>query len=190
MDETPALLILGGCNGAGKSTSAVGLVPPEIPFLNADELAKVLPDAQGKHVLAGRQLLEQWEQMVSFCTDFALETTLANRTLAGRIREVQSLGYRVRIFFLWLPDVETAVRRVAERVQNGGHDIPEEVIRRRHLKGWQNFLQIYLPLADEWRVYNNEVRGKPILIAFGQHKEKLEILDAEQWTMFEEASHE
>ncbi len=77
---------VGGCNGARKSTSAVGLVPSGIPFLNADELAKVLPNEQDKHVLAGRQLLDQWNQMVSAQTDFAIETTLSSRTLAVRIR--------------------------------------------------------------------------------------------------------
>jgi predicted ABC-type ATPase len=183
--DTPTLLILGGCNGAGKSTSAVTLVPPEVPFLNADELAKALPDAQGKHVQAGRQWFEQWDETVADRLDFAIETTLASRTLAGRIRDVQAVEYRVHIVYFWLPDVELAVERVAYRVRRGGHNIPEEVIRRRYLKGWQNFLKIYRPLADKWHVYNNAIFGRSTLIASSEERGLTEITDAEQWTMFE-----
>ena len=183
-------MILGGCNGAGKSTSAVTLVPPDIPFLNADELAKVLPDIQGKHVLAGRQWLDQWEQMAASHRDFAIETTLSSRTLAGRIREVQAIGYRVQIIYFWLPNADLAVERVAERVRNGGHDIPEDVIRRRHQRGWQNFLELYRPLADTWSVHNNETPGQPILIALSNSKDDFEIINAPQWAIFEETSHE
>ncbi len=166
------------------------LVSPGIPFLNADEIAKGLPDEQGKHVLAGRQWLEQWEQMASAQMNFAIETTLSSRTLAGRIRDVQAVGYQVHIVYFWLPSADLAIKRVAHRVSRGGHDIPEEVIRRRHLKGWQNFLALYRLLADKWRVYNNEVFGQPQLLARSETKGITEIVDAQQWAIFEEVNHE
>ena len=105
--------------------------------------------------------------------------------MAGRIREVQAVGYSVQIIYFWLPNADLAVERVAYRVSRGGHDIPEDVIRRRHLKGWQNFLTIYRPLADTWRVYNNEVFGQPQLLASSEQKGITEIANAQQWAIFE-----
>ena len=80
---------------------------------------------------------------------FAVETTLASRSLAPRLQRLRAAGYVVRVYYVWLPDAETAVNRVADRVRRGGHSIPEDVIRRRYERGLRNFLGVYRLLADE-----------------------------------------
>ena len=95
--------------------------------------------------------------------DFALETTLSGRAYAVRIRRWQARGYRVAIVYLRPPDVEYAVARVAQRVAEGGHDIPEAVIRRRFARSRANFLELYRDVADEWQAYDNSVRPPRLL---------------------------
>lgn len=187
---TPTLLILGGANGAGKSTTAAVVIPDDVLFLNADEIAKQLPDETGKHVQAGRQLLDVWETLIAERKNFAVEATLSNRTMASRIREAQAAGYSVHLIYMWLPTADIAVQRVAERVRNGGHDIPEDVIRRRHRKGWINFLRLYRPLVDTWHVFNNEIRGNSALVAFGKKTETTEVILREVWQQILEAGDE
>jgi predicted ABC-type ATPase len=187
---TPTLLILGGANGAGKSTTAAVIIPDGVPFLNADEIAKQLPEEAGKHVQAGRQLLNVWETLIAERTSFAVEATLSNRTMARRIQDAQAAGYSVHLIYLWLPTADLAVQRVAERVRNGGHDIPEDVIRRRHRKGWLNFLRLYRPIADTWHVSNNEVRGNLSLVAFGKKAEVTAVLQPELWQKILEVDNE
>ena len=95
--------------------------------------------------------------------DFAVETTLSGRAYTRRIRHWQATGYRVAIIYLRLPSAEYAVERVAQRVMEGGHDIPEAVARRRFFRSWENFLDLYRHIADEWQVYDSSMRP-PLLI--------------------------
>src|SRR5205809_360435 len=81
---------------------------------------------------------------------FAFETTLAGRTYEPMLREFKGQGYEVLLYFLWLPDVAVNLQRVAQRVQQGGHNVPEEDVRRRYRRGIANFLRVYRPLADSW----------------------------------------
>jgi predicted ABC-type ATPase len=101
-------------------------------------------------------------------TDFAVETTLAGRSYIGLIRAWQAAGYRVGLIFLRLPSADLAVERVRLRVQQGGHDIAEAVIRRRFVQGWANFTEIYRPLVDGWRLYDASVLPAR-LIETGDH---------------------
>lgn len=87
--------------------------------------------------------------------DMAFETTLASHLLAARIRRMQATGYRFHLYFFWLPSADMAVRRVAKRVAAGGHNIPEETIRRRYERGLENFFNHYSPVADTWVLMNN-----------------------------------
>ena len=75
----------------------------------------------------------------------------------------QETGYRVKLLFLHVSDVQIAVDRVAVRVAQGGHHVPESVIRRRYHKGWRNFQDVYRQMVDIWALYDNS--GKtPVLI--------------------------
>jgi predicted ABC-type ATPase len=188
----PVVIVIGGPNGAGKSTLASLYVPPSMTFVNADEVAKTLPTypSRDADLQAGRIVIEQMEELGNRRASFAVETTLAGRTLAahiGRLRRVE--GYVFQLIFIWSPSVELCVQRVASRVRRGGHHIPEETIRRRYSAGIRNFFGLYQPLADRWYVYNNSALGDPRLVAEGGVGEDLRIHDPSSWnSMVEGAS--
>ena len=129
----PQFIIIGGGNGSGKSTSAAFVLPGVIPYINADEIAKGLPEIEGenKDVRASRILINAMDEYEDRRDDFAIETTLASRSLAPRIRRLQAARYQFQLLFFWLDSPELNIQRVAERVRSGGHHIPEDVIRRR-----------------------------------------------------------
>ena len=163
------IIIIAGPNGAGKTTFAREFLPHEAAcptFINADLIAAGLspfrPEAAARR--AGRIMLEMIADCVRRRESFAIETTLSGRSYAQMIPRWKKAGYRVAIFFLELPSVELAIGRVADRVAQGGHDIPEPVIRRRFTKGKRNFLHLYKPLADAWRHYDN-AGDIPLLLA-------------------------
>jgi len=166
----PQIVILAGPNGAGKTTLATRFVPRDVPFLNADNIARTLAPLPGQNadLAAGRLLLARIEEAVQARTSFALETNLANRTLATRIPKWQQAEYTVSLVFVWIPSANLAVQRVAARVQSGGHDIPEAIIRRRYKAELRAFFEVYQPLVDSWRLYNNSQLGGATLIAHGR----------------------
>ena len=154
------ILIIAGPNGAGKTTFAQEFLPGEAEcpiFVNADLIAAGLspftPDlAAGR---AGRIMLEQIHEHVRKGEGFAFETTLSGRIYMRLIPRWQAEGYIVKLFFLRLPLPEMAIARVRQRVAAGGHNVPEDVIRRRFDAGLRNFSQVYKPLVDEWVLYDN-----------------------------------
>lgn len=154
------IFIIAGPNGAGKTTFATEFLPNEADcplFINTDLIAAGLnpfgPDQVG--VRAGRLVLNQIREYALRGESFAFETTLSGRGYARRIPHWRKQGYRVKLFFLQLPTPEMAVARVAQRVREGGHDVPEEVIRRRFDAGRRNFEQVYRGLVDGWILYDN-----------------------------------
>jgi len=162
-------IIIAGPNGAGKTTFAREFLPQEAncpTFINADLIAQGLspfhPEAAA--LRAGRIMLELIADCLRRGESFAVETTLSGRGYAQMIAKWKLEGYRVTIFFLELPSAELAVQRVAMRVAQGGHHIPEPVIRRRFHAGKENFLRCYKILADEWRHYDNAIQ-EPVLLA-------------------------
>jgi predicted ABC-type ATPase len=160
MSENRRILIIAGPNGAGKSTFAREFLPNEAQcteFVNADLIAAGLSpfDPARAAVRAGRLMLQEIDRHEAAGTSFAFETTLSGLTYARRIPRWREAGYRVKLIFLRLPTVELAISRVAARVQQGGHDIPDEVIRRRFEAGWENFQMLYKPLVSAWVLYDN-----------------------------------
>ena len=163
------VVIIAGPNGAGKTTFAVEFLPNEADcpiFVNADLIAAGLSPFRADllAVRAGRLMLQEIHRHAQNGSSFAFETTLSGRGYARWIPYWQKQGYRVRLFFLRLQAVETAIQRVAQRVLEGGHDVPEAVIRRRFVAGWRNFEQVYKGLVDEWALYDNS-RDEPKLLA-------------------------
>ena len=112
---------------------------------------------------------------------FATETTLASKTLASRARRLQRQGYFFHLVYIWSPSPDFSVGRVARRVQLGGHNIPEETIRRRWLAGLKNFFSLYQPIADEWDVIDNTDGTSPRLIATGRRDGSTGVVDADTW---------
>jgi predicted ABC-type ATPase len=181
----PQIAVLAGPNGAGKSTLAPHLLRDllDIPhFVNADVIAQGLNgfDPEGKALKAGRHMLAELKRLAAEQRDFAFETTLASRTFAPWIDALVADGYEFTLFYVWLPDADAAVRRVARRVERGGHHVPEETIRRRYERGLRNFFELYQPRAHYWQVYNGiEAR----LVAEGSHAHPLTIEDQAAWQL-------
>ena len=153
----PTLVLLAGPNGAGKTTFINRFLRERakaFQFVNPDEVARSLPGAgPTRDLAAGRLVLERLEALFADRADVVLETTLATRSHAVRIREWRAAGYRVELIYLRLPSADHSVARVAHRVARGGHGIPEDTLRRRFLLSLEYLETVYKPIVDEWRVY-------------------------------------
>ena len=181
----PQVFILGGPNGAGKTTAANVLLPDFVRvthFVNADQIAAGLSafDPESVALEAGRIMLARLKTLAGQKMDFAFETTLASRTFAPWLRELQGEGYLVHLIYLWVPTAEMAIERVARRVEAGGHHIPSEVVRRRYERGRTNFFELYAPLADTWRVFDTS-GVSPLRIASRRAGEEIRVLDQNRW---------
>ena len=168
MISTRRILIVAGANGAGKTAFATEFLPNEADcpiFINADLIAAGLspfrPDLTA--LRAGRLMLSMIRDYVRRGESFAFETTLSGRSYARLIPHWREQGYSVVLFFLRLSRPEIAIARVKQRVAEGGHDVPEPVIRRRFHAGLRNFEHIYKGLVDEWVVYDNS-GNQPVLV--------------------------
>ena len=155
----PDVIVIAGPNGAGKSTLAPVLLRDTfgiLEFVNADTIAEGLSAFAPEDASfdAGRVMLGRLHELASAGKDFAFETTLASRFYAGWLKELKSKGYRVSIVFLWLRNVDLAIERVNARVRIGGHAVPEATIRRRFDRGVKNLFDLYIPIADAWRIFN------------------------------------
>lgn len=169
MNSRRALYIIAGCNGSGKTTASMTVLPEVLhcrEFVNADEIAKGLSPFRPEEVAvqAGRLMLERIDRLLTRGETFAIETTLATRSYAGLVRRAKAAGYTVVLLFFWLPSPEMAEMRVAQRVAEGGHDIPREVIRRRYRLGLRNLLEIYAPEVDVWSMFDNTLQQAPIVL--------------------------
>jgi len=181
---SPQLVVIAGPNGAGKSTSAPALLPEGMPFINADDIAARLDDATGnKEIAAGRELLNEWTRLEKEQADFAVETTLSSVSLAPRIKRLKQAGYQFHLIYIWLPSVDVAIQRVAERVRLGGHNIPELTISRRYARGINNCFNLYMPLADSWVIYLNSVSGDLKCIAKNDMDSDITVLSPEIWKL-------
>ncbi len=157
---TPTLCILGGCNGAGKTTLARELLPRLglMRFLNADEIARGLSplDPTLCAFKAGRLLLEEARALIAAKASFAIESTLSGKTYVALIRAAKASGYRFLLHYIVIGSGAQAVGRVALRVKLGGHHVPEEDVLRRFERSRRHFIADYLPLADEWVLWDNQ----------------------------------
>lgn len=181
----PSVVILAGPNGAGKSTAAPALLEGTLAvneFVNADVIARDLlaGDPDSAAIAAGRVMLTRLRELAGGRGSFAFETTLASRTFAPWLRDLRASGYDVQLVFLWLPSADFAIERVADRVRSGGHNVPEETIRRRYGTGLRNFFSLYMPLASAWRLYDSSDLV-PRLIAEGLETQPPRVYDGGVW---------
>lgn len=173
------LIVLAGCNGAGKTTAAFGMLEQALnvrEFVNADEIAKGISPfyPEGASIQAGRIMLERINELVRRGDSFAFETTLSSKIFAPLIKRLRIEGYQVTLVFFWLSSSELAIRRVQKRVEGGGHSIPKDVIERRYHRGLHNFFTLYMGLADEWIfIDNSSYQGRVIADSTGVHEPNL-----------------
>lgn len=156
----PKLYILSGCNGSGKTTASYTLLPEMLEcteFVNSDEFAKSFSPFNPSEatIVASHFMLMRIEYLLSRKEDFSIETTLATRSLVGIINTAKAAGYSITLLYFWLSSPELAIQRVRNRVKAGGHNIPENVIRRRYIMGLQYFFETYIPLSDRWVLADN-----------------------------------
>lgn len=154
------LYIIAGCNGAGKTTASMTILPKSLlvkEFVNADEIAKGLSpfNPEGVAIEAGRLMLERIQYLLGKGESFSIEKTLATRSYVNLVQEAHKLGYVVHLIYFWLNSPQLAVDRVAERVSKGGHNIPYDVILRRYSKGIYNLFKLFMKEVDLWAIYDN-----------------------------------
>jgi predicted ABC-type ATPase len=184
--KMPNLYIIAGCNGAGKTTASMTILPEILncyEFVNADEIAKGLSPFQPEKVAieAGRIMLNRMNQLIDSGVDFAFETTLATRSYVSFIEKAKLKGYTVTLVFIYLESIELAKKRVNQRVISGGHNIPIDVIERRYLSGLNNFHMLYLSKVHQWYCFDNS-HDNPILVAEGNMLIGEVILENQIWS--------
>jgi predicted ABC-type ATPase len=168
---TPRCLLIAGPNGAGKTTFAREYLPNDarvLNFVNADLIATGLSPLKPElaAIAAARLMLGEIDRLTELRADFAWESTLSGLTYAKRIRAMKQFGYHVEIIYLKLASPQLALRRIASRVRQGGHNVPKADVLRRFSRSWANFQSEYRPLADAWAVYDNS-RRPPTLVESG-----------------------
>ena len=161
-------MLIAGPNGAGKTTFARRYLPEDagvVHFVNADLIASGLSPLKPElaAIAAARMVLREIDRLAGERTDFAFETTFSGLTYVRRLQAWKQAGYRIEMVYLRLRSVQLALRRIAARVRQGGHDVPRADVVRRFSRGWENFQRIYRPLADSWAVYDNSGRAPRLL---------------------------
>jgi len=167
--KNKAVYIIAGPNGSGKTTFAKKFLPnyADCPnFVNADLIAQGLAPfkPQTAAIKAGKLVLQQIHEFAQRGVDFAFETTLSGKSHAGLLSHLKARGYVLHLFFLWIPSAELAIARIRDRVAEGGHHVPVADVRRRFIRGINNFFGLYEPLLDSWMLFDNS-QAKPVLIA-------------------------
>jgi len=181
----PNLYIIAGCNGAGKTTASYTILPEILnckEFVNADNIAAGISPLNPESVAieAGRIMLNRVAVLMDERADFAFETTLSTRSYVSLVKKAQQTDYKVTLLYFWLDSPETAYRRVAKRVSEGGHNIPIEVIERRYYRGIWNLINLYTSICDKWMVMNNaEVPSQ--LVAHGGRELANVIINDDIW---------
>lgn len=183
--ENKNLYIIAGCNGAGKTTASFTILPEILDckeFVNADEIAKGLSPFQPETVAveSGRIMISRINDLLKEGMSFAFETTLASKSYKNKIELAKSKGYSVTLLFFWLQTIELAKNRVATRVLEGGHNIPNNVIERRYVNGIKNLFSIYLPIIDDVMIFDNS-QSKSQLIASKSDNSQLLIHDVQKY---------
>jgi len=184
--QHPNLYIIAGPNGAGKTTASFSLLPDVLHclnFVNADEIARGLSPFASESVAfqAGRIMLQRIDELLPQKVDFAIETTLATRSYVHLVHRAQNLGYKVHLIYFYLENEEQAIQRVAQRVSNGGHNIPEQDIRRRFKRGIYNLLNLYIPICDSVLIYNNVMTPAKLVARKITQQDDIEAVEPDMW---------
>ena len=188
----PKLYIISGCNGSGKTTASYTLLPDLLDcreFVNSDEFAKSFSpfDPGAASVTASRYMLMKINYLLERQANFAIETTLATRSLLQIVRQAKARGYETTVLYFWLNSPDLAIQRVRERVVSGGHNIPDAVVRRRYVMGLQYLFDTYIPEMDRWVLTDN---SKPPFTVVAEGSDGLTyIKDNEKYQLIWHIAH-
>ena len=162
-------------------------------FINADEIARGLAPKhpESMALTASKLMINRLKELLEANKNFAFETTASGTNYIKHLKSAKAKGYEVNLTFLWLSKPEEAVKRVAQRVKQGGHHVPEESIVRRYYLGIKNLIVHYLPLADEALIMDNSSEeSSKRLIARKNKNNSIEIIDRTIWEKIEEIAYE
>jgi predicted ABC-type ATPase len=192
--EEKKLYIIGGCNGAGKTTASFNILPDLLnckEFVNADEIARGLSPFQPEKVSieAGRLMLTRINELIHSNQDFSFETTLSTRSFINTIEFAKSKGYFITLIFFWLDSIQLAKNRVQKRVAEGGHNIAPEVIERRYNLGIKNLFDLYADKVDSLLIYDNSTIESE-LIAEKEFNTAFTIYQNEKFNQLKEIANE
>jgi len=180
------LEIIGGPNGSGKSTFAeVHFAKRKgATYINTDKIAiGIAPNgSEFAQYESGRIMLREIEQAILKKESFAFETTFSGRIWVSYLQKVKKLGYKIKIYFVFVNSIELSLKRIKTRVELGGHSVPEDIVRRRFARAFNNFMKLYMPLADEWFIVDNS-KTKSVEIAKGKKNAK-KIINQEVYNKY------
>ncbi|MEO8233648.1 MAG: zeta toxin family protein [Ignavibacteriota bacterium] len=190
----PKIYLIAGCNGAGKSTAAYTMLPEMLnckEFVNADNIAKGISPFSPESVAfeAGRVMIQRIDQLVKNKIDFAIETTLSSRTYLYKAAEWKKQGYEIILIYIWLNSPTLAIERIKDRVNKGGHFVPDDVVKRRYYRGIKILFKHFTALCDYWLVVNNS-HEEPKMIAEGNNKLELEVFNSQIWSEIKDIYNE
>ncbi len=179
------VIVIAGGNGVGKTTFARAFLQEyDYEFLNADEIAKSLSaeNPSGKKISAGKLFFKRLNEAIAQNKSLLIESTLSGRYLQKFIERLQKQDYQITIVFLFVESSEILIERIAERVKKGGHFVPDEDVRRRFVRGKQNFWNVYKDLVDSWSlIYNSESTFYEVALS---ENEEIEIFDENLYQRF------
>ncbi len=190
------ILMVAGPNGAGKTTLVQRLIINSsmlYEFINADDIAKSLAPLhpESMALTASKLMINRLKELLDANKSFAFETTASGMNYLRHLRLAQSKGYEINLTYLWLANPEQAVKRVAQRVKQGGHYVPEQVIFRRYHLGLKNLIKYYIPLADRVLIMDNSSEESvERIVARKNGDNSLEVLDKDIWREMEEIADE
>jgi predicted ABC-type ATPase len=191
------ILMIAGPNGAGKTTMALALMcqsPMLYEYLNSDEIAKALAPKNPESMVltASKWMIKRLKTLLEEQQSLAFETTGAGTNYLRHLNLAKSKGYKISLTFLWLSSPKEAIKRVAQRVIQGGHHVPEELIIRRYFLGIKNLIVHYLPVVDDALIINNscEEASSNRVIASINNAQSIDVQDKIIWQKMEQIANE
>ncbi len=183
-EPKPTLTIIAGPNGSGKSTFTRATQEAlRVPVIDPDQEARLFrPDApEAAAIVGGRQAIKRARAYVANNESFAAETTLSGNTYLRIMAEVKQKGWQVNLIYIGIDNVQTSVERVAQRVAQGGHNVPEEDIRRRYARSLAN-LPAALQQADHSLIFDNStIKGHRQILTIENRRVTQKAPELPEW---------